>query len=83
MSGLCRVPLKLISRPYLNKGNTDVKLRVGNVFTVEPGGPHHIVLTAGIYIEGFAGVRLEDVVLVTDNGPEILSGGQARDWLYM
>jgi len=26
-------------RPYLNKGNTHIKLRAGNVFTAEPGIP--------------------------------------------
>ena len=34
----------------------------------------------GVYIEGVVGIRLEDVVLVTDNEPEILSGERAKDW---
>ncbi|KAF9025193.1 hypothetical protein BGZ52_009610 [Haplosporangium bisporale] len=53
--------------PYLNIGNTDTAIQVGNVFTNEPG----------IYVEGQYGIRLEDVVLVTENGYEILSGDLA------
>ncbi|KAF8924529.1 peptidase M24, structural domain-containing protein [Dissophora ornata] len=54
--------------PYLNIGNTDTKLRAGMTFTNEPG----------IYVEGDYGIRLEDVVLVTDAGYEILSGELAE-----
>ncbi|KAI7823603.1 peptidase M24, structural domain-containing protein [Gamsiella multidivaricata] len=54
--------------PYLNIGNTDTALRPGMVFTNEPG----------IYVEGSFGIRLEDVVLVTENGYEILSGDLAE-----
>ncbi|KAG9065828.1 hypothetical protein KI688_002125 [Linnemannia hyalina] len=53
--------------PYLNIGNTDTALKPGMVFTNEPG----------IYIEGSHGIRLEDVVLVTETGYEILSGNLA------
>ncbi|KAF9955433.1 hypothetical protein BGZ72_003742 [Mortierella alpina] len=53
--------------PYLNIGNTDTELKAGMVFTNEPG----------IYVEGQYGIRLEDVVLVTENGYEILSGSLA------
>lgn len=39
------------------------KLQVGNVFSVEPG----------IYLTGDVGVRIEDLVLVTENGVEVLN----------
>lgn len=39
------------------------KLQVGNIFSVEPG----------IYLSGDVGVRIEDLVLVTENGVEVLN----------
>ena len=52
--------------PYLHKGNTATPLKPGMLFTAEPG----------IYVWGRLGVRLEDVMLITEEGgPECLSCG--------
>ena len=57
------VGLLIHEAPVARPESTDV-LATGNVVTVEPG----------IYLEGMGGIRIEDLVVVREEEPEILSG---------
>jgi len=48
--------------PYISS-TSDTVLDVGMVFSIEPG----------IYLPGRFGLRLEDIVILREDGPEILS----------
>jgi len=56
------VGLEVHEAPRLSRESTDT-LAAGSVVTVEPG----------VYLAGLGGIRIEDLVVVTDGEPEILT----------
>jgi len=56
------IGLQVHERPFLSPAD-HTPLRAGMVITNEPG----------IYIPGWGGVRLEEMVVITDAGPEVLT----------
>ncbi|MBE7050613.1 MAG: aminopeptidase P family protein [Ruminococcaceae bacterium] len=65
------VGLDIHESPNLSPKNQK-ELKKGNVVTVEPG----------IYIPGFCGVRIEDMVIVGDKKAEILTGS-SKELIYV
>ena len=54
--------LDIHERPMVVPSSTDV-IEIGSVFTIEPG----------IYLPDWGGVRIEDVVLMEESGPIVLT----------
>ncbi|MGA2471084.1 MAG: Xaa-Pro peptidase family protein [Solirubrobacteraceae bacterium] len=57
------VGLEIHEAPRLSRHDSDEPLLAGNVVTIEPG----------VYLPGRLGVRIEDLVVVTSDGPRLLS----------
>jgi Xaa-Pro aminopeptidase len=63
-----QIGIEVHDGPALSQ-TSDLILEPGNVVTVEPG----------IYIEGWGGIRIEDDVLVTESGAEVLTSSPKLD----
>jgi Xaa-Pro aminopeptidase len=63
------VGLEIHEPPWIRRGNDD-PLQAGDVVTVEPG----------VYLPGVGGVRIEDMVAVTETGGHLLTASPKEMW---
>jgi Xaa-Pro aminopeptidase len=56
------IGLEVHEPPWVSRGKGEIVLRPGMVFSVEPG----------IYLPGWGGVRIEDLVLLREDGCQVL-----------
>lgn len=64
------IGLEIHEEPTIGK-NSETILKTGMIITIEPG----------IYIEGLGGIRIENDIIITDNGCEVLNSAKIEKFI--